>query len=178
MHECNSWYNKRDDCESNFKDFSMRLKSFSTWPKYAPVAAQELANAGWFYTGLSDRVQCAWCNGVVYNWEEGDTGFGEHHKHYPNCDFLKQSMVTVFDEDPSDKIDNKTVELEKELRQLKNEIACKSCKKSTANVLFVPCRHLICCEVCAARIKYCPVCFEFIDGTVVVLNSNVKNKLD
>ena len=105
---------------------------------------------------------------------QGDTAFGEHHKHFPHCDFLKQTMTKVYDEDVQQppEIENKIVQLLNELEITKKNVICQTCEHAKISILFLPCRHLVCCEECAARIKHCPVCGEFIEGTVKTLNWN------
>ncbi|XP_045887027.1 E3 ubiquitin-protein ligase XIAP isoform X2 [Micropterus dolomieu] len=65
-----------------------RLQTFSSWPSTAPVRPRDLAQAGLYYTGESDRVQCFCCNGMLGGWEAGDTAWGEHAKHFPYCFFI------------------------------------------------------------------------------------------
>ncbi|XP_035505842.1 E3 ubiquitin-protein ligase XIAP [Scophthalmus maximus] len=65
-----------------------RLQTFSSWPSAAPVRAQDLAQAGLYYLGESDRVQCFCCGGMLGGWEAGDTAWGEHTKHFPYCFFI------------------------------------------------------------------------------------------
>ena len=107
MHMCSmpellgkDYFEPKEDLRSDVNGFERlkselaRLRTFidSSWPTNVPVCKEELAKAGWFYTGLRDRVQCPWCQGAVYNWEEGDTGFGEHKKHFPSCPFVRDNL--------------------------------------------------------------------------------------
>uniref|UniRef100_A0A3Q0RGD6 RING-type E3 ubiquitin transferase n=1 Tax=Amphilophus citrinellus TaxID=61819 RepID=A0A3Q0RGD6_AMPCI len=65
-----------------------RLQTFSFWPSSAPVNPSDLAQAGLFYVGQSDLVQCFCCGNKLSGWETGDTAWGEHEKHFPNCLFI------------------------------------------------------------------------------------------
>ncbi|XP_072252181.1 E3 ubiquitin-protein ligase XIAP [Leuresthes tenuis] len=65
-----------------------RLQTFSSWPLTAPVRPQDLAQAGLFYRGESDHVQCFCCGGILNNWEPGDDAWREHAKHWSNCFFI------------------------------------------------------------------------------------------
>ncbi|XP_049898871.1 E3 ubiquitin-protein ligase XIAP [Epinephelus moara] len=65
-----------------------RLQTFSSWPSTAPVSPRDLAQAGLYYLGESDRVQCFCCGGMLGGWEAGDTAWGEHTKHFPYCFFI------------------------------------------------------------------------------------------
>lgn len=49
------------------------------------------------------------------------------------------------------------------LRMLKR---CKICLVVDIQTLFLPCRHLVCCQKCGDAVSYCPVCRREILGTV------------
>ncbi len=66
-----------------------RLKTFDEWPKYMKPTAPELAKAGFYYTGMGDRVMCFSCKVVLKNWEPTDTAWGEHARWRPSCNYLK-----------------------------------------------------------------------------------------
>ncbi|CAB1324932.1 unnamed protein product, partial [Coregonus sp. 'balchen'] len=65
-----------------------RFNTFGPWPSTSPVRPRELAQAGLFYLGESDRVQCFCCGGMLGGWAPGDTPWGEHSKHFPYCFFI------------------------------------------------------------------------------------------
>uniref|UniRef100_A0A3P8X072 E3 ubiquitin-protein ligase XIAP n=1 Tax=Cynoglossus semilaevis TaxID=244447 RepID=A0A3P8X072_CYNSE len=65
-----------------------RLQTFSSWPSNSPVRPQDLAEAGFYYTGVNDAVQCFCCAGMLSGWEPGDTAWGEHARHYNFCFFI------------------------------------------------------------------------------------------
>ncbi|XP_075960011.1 E3 ubiquitin-protein ligase XIAP [Anarhichas minor] len=72
----------------HMKSEEARLQTLSTWPSAAPVRARDLAQAGLYYLGGGDRVQCFCCGGMLAGWEAGDTAWEEHTKHFPNCFFI------------------------------------------------------------------------------------------
>ena len=82
----------------HYKHLNERLQSFENpdWPSGVPVTTEELARAGWFYVGRDDRVQCPWCGGCVFNWVPGDSALGEHRRHFPHCDFVKDHLANAF----------------------------------------------------------------------------------
>ena len=82
----------------HYKHLNERLRSFDNpdWPSGVPVTTEELARAGWFYVGRDDRVQCPWCGGCVFNWVPGDSALGEHRRHFPHCDFVKEHLANAF----------------------------------------------------------------------------------
>jgi len=73
------------------KDERVRLRTFTDgiWPQDANAKPEELARNGMFYTGMSDRVQCAFCRGFLRNWAVGDVVSDEHRRHFPDCPFVK-----------------------------------------------------------------------------------------
>ncbi|XP_077191937.1 baculoviral IAP repeat-containing protein 7 isoform X2 [Paroedura picta] len=87
------------DNSPEYPDMEMegdRLVTFNTWPSYAPVSAELLARAGFFYTGDGDYVRCFHCDGALRNWERGDDPWMEHARWFPRCKFLLQSRGRDF----------------------------------------------------------------------------------
>lgn len=72
----------------HMKSEEARLDTFVSWPSNSPVRPSDLAQAGLFYMGQNDLVQCFCCAGMMGGWEPGDSAWGEHEKHYPNCFFI------------------------------------------------------------------------------------------
>lgn len=65
-----------------------RLATFNDWPPSIPVKPQELAEAGFYYTGRNDTVECFACGGRVQRWIKGDIPWVEHVRHHPFCVYL------------------------------------------------------------------------------------------
>ncbi|KAM7090566.1 baculoviral IAP repeat-containing protein 7 isoform 1-T1 [Ciconia maguari] len=74
----------------------MRLSTFQNWPRYTDMHPEQLARAGFFYTGQGDVVRCFYCDGGVRNWSFGDDPWREHAKWYPGCEFLLRSRGREF----------------------------------------------------------------------------------
>lgn len=65
-----------------------RLKTFTKkWP-VTFLDVSEIVQAGFFYLGFEDKVQCPFCRGIVSNWSVGDIPLNEHRKHFPWCSFV------------------------------------------------------------------------------------------
>ncbi|XP_018413726.1 PREDICTED: baculoviral IAP repeat-containing protein 1-like [Nanorana parkeri] len=79
---------QRDHGE-DMEDMQNRLQSFSAWPVYALLEPSALSQAGFFFTGTRDTVQCFSCAGCLGNWEENDDPWKEHAKWFPECSFLQ-----------------------------------------------------------------------------------------
>ncbi|KAH9494786.1 hypothetical protein Btru_020610 [Bulinus truncatus] len=71
---------------------SKRLATFESWPKEKHLTAQELSEAGFLYTGVSDRVRCFWCNVELHEWEAGDSPWVEHARFSPECQYVIKEM--------------------------------------------------------------------------------------
>ncbi|KFQ57690.1 Baculoviral IAP repeat-containing protein 7-B [Pelecanus crispus] len=149
----------------------MRLSTFQNWPQYTDMHPEQLARAGFFYTGQDDVVRCFYCDGGVRNWSFGDDPWREHAKWYPGCEFLLQSrgreFVSIwafffffFGKDES------RMSTEEQLRRLQEERMCKVCMDRDVSVVFVPCGHLVACGECALNLRLCPICRAVIRGTV------------
>ncbi|NXN42563.1 XIAP ligase, partial [Rhinoptilus africanus] len=65
-----------------------RLKSFHSWPLNVQLTPKELANAGFYYTGVGDQVACFCCGGKLKQWEPSDRAWSEHKRHFPKCFFV------------------------------------------------------------------------------------------
>ena len=82
-----------------FANKNTRLGSFEEWPKDQPVKPHSLADAGFYYTGQDDRVQCFTCGIQVHNWEDGDQPWVEHARLSGTCNFVQSSKGVEFVED-------------------------------------------------------------------------------
>ncbi|XP_072270515.1 baculoviral IAP repeat-containing protein 7 isoform X1 [Pyxicephalus adspersus] len=93
-----------------------RLGTFHNWPQYTGVTPEQLARAGFFYTGQRDNVRCFHCDGELRNWERGDDPWREHAKWFPRCEFLVQSMGPAYIRSVQDAIGNSPENLPESLR--------------------------------------------------------------
>lgn len=78
-------------------DFSCelyRMSTYSTFPAGVPVSERSLARAGFYYTGVNDKVKCFCCGLMLDNWKQGDKPIEKHRKLYPSCSFV-QSLNSV-----------------------------------------------------------------------------------
>lgn len=66
-----------------------RLRTFKEWPINLKMKPIELSDAGFFYTGVGDRVQCFSCGGGLKNWENDDVAWEQHAVWYPTCEYMK-----------------------------------------------------------------------------------------
>ena len=47
-------------------------------------------------------------------------------------------------------------------------LECKVCFDEPANVLLIPCKHIVLCEACAALSQTCPICRGSVSETLLV----------
>ncbi|XP_062601944.1 putative inhibitor of apoptosis isoform X9 [Saccostrea cucullata] len=59
-----------------------------------------------------------------------------------------------------------TRSLIEENRKLKDLRLCKICLENEASIAMLPCGHLCCCPDCAPAMRKCPICRQFVKGTV------------
>ncbi|XP_032075197.1 inhibitor of apoptosis protein-like [Thamnophis elegans] len=71
-----------------------RMSTYSTFPSNVPVSERSLARAGFYYTGLKDKVKCYNCGLMLDNWKKGDSAMEKHKQLYPSCSFV-QSLTSM-----------------------------------------------------------------------------------
>ena len=73
-----------------FASYDNRLKTFKKWPKsYPEYQVTSICDAGFFYTGVSDKIECFCCGARLSNWTDSDVALDQHIIWSPNCPFLK-----------------------------------------------------------------------------------------
>ncbi|XP_046558126.1 baculoviral IAP repeat-containing protein 3-like [Haliotis rubra] len=80
-------------CSRVMKYERNRRETFKTWPAWSCQRPECLAKAGFYYTKISDRVQCPFCFGVLKKWETWDEPMSEHRRHFPHCKFIQGEDV-------------------------------------------------------------------------------------
>ncbi|XP_068936257.1 baculoviral IAP repeat-containing protein 2-like isoform X2 [Petaurus breviceps papuanus] len=71
-----------------------RMSTYSAFPVNVPVSERSLARAGFYYTGVNDRVKCFCCGLMLDNWKQGDNAIDKHKQLYPSCAFI-QNLIAV-----------------------------------------------------------------------------------
>lgn len=77
----------------NMRDRGDRLATFDEWPLQIKQRPEELASAGFFYTGKSDAVVCFHCDLGLNRWETTDNPFEEHLKHAKFCNYINEKKT-------------------------------------------------------------------------------------
>ncbi|EDV40748.1 uncharacterized protein Dana_GF10661, isoform B [Drosophila ananassae] len=66
-----------------------RLRTFEAWPRNLKQKPPQLAEAGFFYTGVGDRVRCFSCGGGLKDWDDNDEPWEQHALWLSQCRFVK-----------------------------------------------------------------------------------------
>lgn len=80
-----------------------RLRSFAEWPRLMKQKPEQLSEAGFFYTGVGDRVKCFSCGGGLKDWDEDDEPWEQHALWMNKCRFLKLMKGEAFIENVASK---------------------------------------------------------------------------
>uniref|UniRef100_A0A8C3QUG8 RING-type E3 ubiquitin transferase n=1 Tax=Cyanoderma ruficeps TaxID=181631 RepID=A0A8C3QUG8_9PASS len=86
--------------DPSMRSVARRMRTFQQWPRTAPVSARDLVEAGFFYVGPRDEVQCFCCGGVLKDWRPGDCPIIEHLSFFPSCKYLHVSEDTALPNEP------------------------------------------------------------------------------
>ncbi|XP_050348430.1 baculoviral IAP repeat-containing protein 3 isoform X1 [Nymphalis io] len=154
-----------------------RLRSFSDWPRSMRQKPEDLAEAGFFYTGQGDKTKCFYCDGGLKDWENDDVPWEQHARWFNRCAYVqlvkgreyvqkviseacvipapkeqKESTVTP----PAQSVEKSNNEKEED--HVEDTKLCKICYNEERNVCFVPCGHVVACAKCALSTDKCPMC--------------------
>lgn len=83
----------RSDLDAEYLEYASytrRLQSFKSWPEEKAQKKEDLAAAGFYYSGFSDQTLCYHCGIGLKNWEPKDVPMQEHIKWSPECQFIKR----------------------------------------------------------------------------------------
>ena len=71
------------------ENYHLRMNTFADWSK-PNVRASTLCENGFYYMGIGDKVQCAYCGGVLSGWSVKDDVGTEHARHYGHCELVQK----------------------------------------------------------------------------------------
>lgn len=78
--------------ETDLKIIENRLSTYSEWPLDF-ITPEQLAQAGFYYLNIADQVKCAFCGGIIGQWERNDQPLQEHRKFFPDCPIVRQQEL-------------------------------------------------------------------------------------
>uniref|UniRef100_V5GHQ7 Apoptosis inhibitor IAP n=1 Tax=Anoplophora glabripennis TaxID=217634 RepID=V5GHQ7_ANOGL len=169
-----------------------RLTTFENWPKSLKQKPAELAEAGFYYTGVGDQTLCFYCGGGLRDWEEDDDPWEQHALWFSKCIFVilkkgvdyiekvkrekdcqlslpSSSQEAKAKEEPASGAPELSGQCEKfagKESEAAEKTLCKICFKNELGVVFLPCGHIVACVDCAAALKTCAVCRRPLEATV------------
>jgi hypothetical protein len=130
-----------------------RVKTFNAggWCRSKPTK-QQLAKAGFYHLQVPEYTQCAFCLLIVSLWSDVNP-MDFHKKSNRNCPLMKGEECGNL---PC--IDQPATE---------SRTACVVCLTRERKIVFIPCRHFICCVNCTTENKFanCPLCRESVSRT-------------
>lgn len=146
-----------------------RLRSFSNWPSdRMNQTAEQLSDAGFFYTQNSDHVRCFCCGGGLRDWEKTDDPWEEHASWYSKCEYLelvkgkgfsdiiKAKRLTSINQKRNEQsydIIEYPIKLNKENKIATSEISKKEEDEDTSETDNVN-------ERCACDSRLCKICYS------------------
>lgn len=144
--------------EPTYKYIETRIETFINVDTEADP--QDLAEAGYFFNVSSACVMCFQCGGNLLNWQYNTNPWEYHALWHSNCQYLRDKKGEDYIENIRT---NKRMGLsfkneDNDIIKLNPEKACKICLTTEYNTIFMPCRHIVACQDCAASIVVCPIC--------------------
>ena len=70
-----------------------RLVTYTNWPRDTNIEPEALAQAGLFYLCRADCVKCAFCYGILRNWEPSEVPMTKHRHLFLRCPFLRNPQA-------------------------------------------------------------------------------------
>ncbi|KAI4458466.1 inhibitor of apoptosis [Holotrichia oblita] len=157
---------------NRYDTLQARFDSFEDWPISMKQTKKLMAEAGFFYSGIGDKVICFTCGVGVHKWEEDDDPWVEHAKWNPHCEYVLRKKG----EDFMNKNDKKKIRLRKVKEQIvadkppvHEQLLCSVCKSEVRTIVSMPCRHLATCKTCNSNLTTCPICRTEEEKTIEVL---------
>ncbi|XP_075975321.1 death-associated inhibitor of apoptosis 1-like isoform X2 [Anticarsia gemmatalis] len=165
-----------------FASEAARLRSFQDWPRCMRQKPEDLAEAGFFYTGQGDKTKCFYCDGGLKDWEPDDVPWEQHARWFDRCayvqlvkgrDYVQRVISEACVVNPS-KPEKEVPILEKPVSEpaespensVDDSKICKICYAEERNVCFVPCGHVVACAKCALTANKCPLCRSTFQSAV------------
>ncbi|XP_075214941.1 baculoviral IAP repeat-containing protein 8-like [Lycorma delicatula] len=147
-----------------------RLNSYITFPYIKEVKTDKLVQAGFFYSGRGDNVNCYCCGGALHYQIADDNPWFHHTRCYGNnCLFIRvkkglhyiDGVLKIFKE-MRERIRNLNEDM-----AVASELDCLICREKERNIVFLPCEHLAVCKSCLFSVKECIICRKNLKQVLV-----------
>jgi len=149
------------------------------------VSVSDAADDGYAYDRMTGVVRCVWCGAAITDPRNVDLSV-IRQLHNVRCPrgppLLDEPQPTQPPPLSEDEVEGPYTEVDLSSQSLRSTVPlqtvrddnermreqrrCKRCNRSQVETLFLPCRHLVACEVCADEVEDCFVCDTKILGTV------------
>lgn len=73
---------------SEMRSEAKRLKTFVTYKSYSSWTPQEMAAAGFYFTGVRSGIQCFCCGLILFGTSLQRLPIEDHKSFHPDCEFL------------------------------------------------------------------------------------------
>jgi len=150
------------------------------------MSVSDVADSGYIYDRTARVLQCVWCGATVTEWQNVDSISVIQQLHNNSCprgppvdEFEPPAAVEAsarsedqvegsgeYEIDLTSRSPVSVDALKRDNERMREQRMCKRCGRSQVETLFLPCRHLVACEVCADAVEDCFVCDTKILGTV------------
>ncbi|AAP85726.1 iap-3 [Adoxophyes orana granulovirus] len=167
--------NNRQPVHKKYCDENKRMLTFHNWPKALKQTPKELAEAGFFYTNVGDRVRCFYCDVGLKDWEPTDTAWGQHARWTSLCEYVLlvkgtdyvQKVLTeacMIKEEKEPKIDIQS----SNDSFADSDQTCILCCDRKRDVVILECGHVIVCSNCSFSLPNCPLCRGYINKVIKI----------
>lgn len=158
------------------------------WP-HKNMSINELIYCGFFFRHVGDAVTCFWCAVTLGEWQCGSVPRFEHFQKSPRCRValhlvdmeemvsLKKGEIGLKSKQLCENFEGRftpsrerTMETENDVTGEDKDSTCVVCLEKKRTILFLNCKHFVCCESCSLEIKSdnCPVCRQSIVSKIKV----------
>lgn len=108
---------------------------------------------------------CYSCGLGLKNWLKDDVPIVSHSQFGKECQIVQNNLrlIQSMQQTPPSTLDEKIVEVEPR-EFIQRNIECMFCCKENIQVVFLPCKHSMCCKKCCEKLNLkCPICRQTIE---------------
>lgn len=71
-----------------YRFYQARFDSFASWPPAKHQTREQLAEAGFYYTGHLDEVSCFYCGVSLMDWDDNEESWEMHYRRSSTCFYI------------------------------------------------------------------------------------------
>lgn len=144
--------------QKNLFTSNQRIATYQAWPIGLSQKPNNLAEAGYYYTGFGDRVLCFYCGHRADNWKPNEDPLMRHINGNSECKFLIAQHGRAYIQLAKEACQRAAALTSATSSASMEKRTCKLCFDSDFDTAFWPCKHLIGCNKCCRTQKTCPIC--------------------